>query len=124
MIGRLVSRAWPAFTACTPAHRVGAGHARDGEGLCLAPASVSTDRSHAPSWERGPGRSGVRLRRANEDGAAAVVRGAAPRSPCRDRSIRFRSAVPATRRGDQPWMGRVDQQFLVALFHQRGDAGM
>ena len=44
MIGRLVSRAWPAFTACTPAHRVGAGHARDGEGLCPR-ASVRFDRS-------------------------------------------------------------------------------
>ena len=27
-----------------------------------ASTSVSTDRSHAPAWERSPGRSGVRLR--------------------------------------------------------------
>ena len=43
-----------------------------------APASVSTDRSHAPAWERSPGRSGVRLRQALEDdyAAAPVVRDA------------------------------------------------
>ena len=43
-IGRCVSRAWPAFAARTPAQRVGAGHARDGEGL-YPRASARFDRS-------------------------------------------------------------------------------
>ena len=66
-----------------------AGQARDGgEDCARAPASVSTDRSHAPAWELGPGRSGVRLRQITEDDytAAPVVRGAVTWTMCRHRS--------------------------------------
>ena len=48
-----------------------------------ASTSVSTDRSHAPAWERSPGRSGVRLRQTlKDDYTAAQLSEALSRGRC------------------------------------------
>ncbi len=61
-----VSRAWPRWPPCTPAHRVEAGHARDGEEVCLRASVQVLTRSFPRS---GVGNAAPALRRPVEAGA-------------------------------------------------------